>query len=72
MVLAELGSRITGALNKLSSKTLIDEAAVKTCLQEIAMALLKSDVNVRYVKRLQENILTSFKLQEKGYVRLQI
>lgn len=70
MVLAELGSRITGALNKLSSKSFIDEASVKACLQEIAMALLKSDVNVRYVKKLQDNVLTSFKLQENSSINM--
>jgi signal recognition particle subunit SRP54 len=61
MVLAELGRKITGALQKLSKTTVIDEEAVKACLQEICNALLGSDIDVRYVMKLRENILKKFK-----------
>jgi signal recognition particle subunit SRP54 len=49
MVLAELGSKISNALNKLNKVTVIDEEVLSQCLKEIATALLQSDVNVKYV-----------------------
>ena len=53
MVLADLGRKITSALQKLNKKTLIDEEAVKECLQEICNALLASDIDVRYVMKMR-------------------
>jgi len=56
MVLADLGRRITNALKSLSNATVINEEVLKLMLREICGALLESDVNVRLVKKLQENI----------------
>lgn len=49
MVLAELGQKITSALNKLNRVTVIDEDVLNECLKDITTALLQSDVNVKYV-----------------------
>lgn len=56
MVLAELGSQITAALRKLQSATVIEESVLNECLKEIATALLRADVNVKYVSELRNNI----------------
>ncbi|CEM20753.1 unnamed protein product [Vitrella brassicaformis CCMP3155] len=64
MVLAELGSRISGALRKLQTATVIDEAVLDECLKEIAAALLQADVNVRYVAQLRNNIKRTVQLEE--------
>ncbi len=40
MVLAELGSKISSALNKLNKVTVIDEETLQACLKDIATALL--------------------------------
>lgn len=65
MVLAELGQKLTGALKKLQNATVVDEEVLKKVLGEIAMALLQSDVNVRFVKKLRDNITMQFKLNEQ-------
>jgi hypothetical protein len=41
MVLAELGGRISAALQSMTNATVIDEAVLKECLKEIASALLQ-------------------------------
>lgn len=41
MVLAELGGRISAALQSMTNATVIDEAVLKECLNEIASALLQ-------------------------------
>ncbi|KAL7672162.1 hypothetical protein ACOME3_007056 [Neoechinorhynchus agilis] len=56
MVLADLGRRITGALRNLSNATIINEQVLNDALKEICTALLESDVNVRLVKQLRENV----------------
>uniref|UniRef100_A0A1I8JK52 Signal recognition particle subunit SRP54 n=1 Tax=Macrostomum lignano TaxID=282301 RepID=A0A1I8JK52_9PLAT len=56
MVLAELGRKITTALRSLSSATVINEEVLNSMLKEVCMALMESDVNVRLVKRLRENV----------------
>ena len=65
MVLAELGRKINGALNKFRNKTVIDEEAMKDCLKEICNALLSSDIDVRYVMKLRQNIMDKFKAEEQ-------
>jgi len=64
MVLGELGSKLTTALQKLNSRTIIDEEAIDECLKEIAKALLEADVNVRYVSELRSRIRNQLKLEE--------
>ena len=56
MVLAELGSQIKGAINKLQSATVIDEEALDAVLKEICAALMHSDVNIRIVQKIRTNI----------------
>ena len=63
MVLAELGTKISNALQKLNRAVVIDEAALEECLKEIVTALLQADVNVKYVAKLRENIRIQFKMQ---------
>nr|WCZ58702.1 signal recognition particle 54 kDa protein [Seculamonas ecuadoriensis] len=64
MVLAELGSRITGALGRLMNRTVVDKAAVDELIREVCSALLESDVNVRLVGQLRTNINNAINLEE--------
>jgi signal recognition particle subunit SRP54 len=61
MVLAELGRKITTALQKFNRTTIINEEAVNGCLKEITNALIGSDIAVRYVVKMRENIFNKFK-----------
>ena len=56
MVLADLGRKITSALNSLGKATIIDEEVLNAMLKEICTALLESDVNIRLVKQLKDNV----------------
>ncbi len=56
MVLGELGAKISGALRKMRNAVVIDEDVLDEMLKEICYALLSSDVNVKLVKQLRENI----------------
>jgi len=56
MVLADLGRKITAALNSLGKATVIDEDVLKAMLKDICAALLEADVNIRLVKTLQDNV----------------
>ncbi|KOX69003.1 Signal recognition particle 54 kDa protein [Melipona quadrifasciata] len=56
MVLADLGRKITSALRSLSNATVINEEVLNSMLKEICAALLESDVNIRLVKKLRENV----------------
>ena len=60
MVLQELGQKIRDALNKLNKSDDIDKKLLNEMLNAIALALIKSDVNLRMVKSLQEKIRTQF------------
>lgn len=64
MVLAELGTKIKGALAKLHNSTLIDEDALDAVLKEICFALLQSDVNARIVANIRKNIKSKVDLEE--------
>lgn len=64
MVLGELGTKITGALQKLNHRTVIDDEAIDLCLKDIATALLEADVNVRFVSQLRGSIRNQLKLEE--------
>lgn len=64
MVLAELGQKISKALSKLNKSTVVDEVALNECLKEITTALLQADINVKYVKKLRDNIILQFKMNE--------
>lgn len=64
MVLGDLSSKLTAALQRLNARTVIDEEAVDACLKEIAAALLEADVNVRYVSELRSCIRNKLQLEE--------
>jgi signal recognition particle subunit SRP54 len=63
MVLGELGTKITSALRKLNNSTNIDEEALKECLKEVTTALLQSDVNISYVVKLRDSVITQYKAE---------
>lgn len=71
MVLLELGQKITGALSKLGKSTVIDDSAFKSCLNEIGLALLQADVNIKYVKSLKDNIQMQFKMNQESGANLE-
>ncbi|KAF5292894.1 hypothetical protein FQR65_LT11146 [Abscondita terminalis] len=56
MVLADLGRKITTALQSLSKATIINEEVLNGMLKEICAALLEADVNIKLVKKLRENV----------------
>ncbi|KAJ1642713.1 Signal recognition particle [Coemansia asiatica] len=64
MVLNELGARINSALHALSKEPVIDEKAVDALLREICTALLESDVNVRLVQQLRQNVRKRINMDE--------
>jgi signal recognition particle subunit SRP54 len=57
MVLGDLGDALTSAFAKLSRASTVDEEALKATLKEISAALMKSDVNIKMVLRLRDNVL---------------
>ena len=60
MVLADLGRRIRNAIGALSQATVINEDVLKQMLKEVSTALLESDVNIKLVKTLNDNIKSAF------------
>jgi signal recognition particle subunit SRP54 len=64
MVLGDLGSKITQALSSMSNSMVIDEKVLDACLKEICKALLESDVNVKLVMDLRQNIKKVVNVQE--------
>lgn len=64
MVLEALGTKITGALRKLTNSTIIDEDALSACLKEISHALLEADVNIKLVVRMRRNVTNRVGMEE--------
>jgi len=64
MVLADLGRKITAALNSLGKATIIDEEVLAAMLKEICTALLEADVNIRLVKQLKDNVKSAIDFDE--------
>ena len=64
MVLADLGRKITSALNSLGKATVIDEEVLNAMLKEICTALLEADVNIRLVKQLKDNVKQAIDFDE--------
>lgn len=56
MVLADLGRKVTAALRSLGNATIINQEVLDQLLKEICTALIESDVNIRLVKQLRENV----------------
>jgi signal recognition particle subunit SRP54 len=63
MVLNDLGKRINAAFSELSRVPVVDDAAVDALLKNVCAALLESDVNVRLVQGLRNNVRTNVKEQ---------
>ena len=64
MVLADLGRRISGALHKMSTATVIDEDVLNEMLKEIGNALMEADVNIKLVMKLRKNITNVIDFEE--------
>jgi len=62
MVLADLGAKITAAMQKLNKKQTIDATVLNELLTEIASALLSSDVNIHYINKLRNAVKTQVTL----------
>ena len=63
MVLAELGTALRDSLRKLSTSTVISEEILNAILNDIARALISSDVNIKLVAKLK-NAIKSKVLEE--------
>ncbi len=74
MVLAELGLKIKEALTKLNTADEIDKKLLDEVLNALGMALIKSDVKITIVAKLQKNIRNQFaEIEEEfGNKKLQI
>lgn len=66
MVLAELGLKISAALKKLNSATVIDEATLNDVLKDIGNALMAADVNLTQVIKLRKNVTNQVKLLDSA------
>lgn len=66
MVLAELGSKLTAALQKMQSVTVVSEAVIDKMLGEVARALLEADVNVKLVGELRKAMKLRANLEEEA------
>ncbi|KAK9462786.1 SRP54-type protein [Lipomyces oligophaga] len=66
MVLADLGRRINGAMAEFTRSNVADEQALDAMLKEVCMALLESDVNVKLVSRLRNNIKKKINFKDQG------
>uniref|UniRef100_A0A915DX37 Signal recognition particle 54 kDa protein n=1 Tax=Ditylenchus dipsaci TaxID=166011 RepID=A0A915DX37_9BILA len=53
---SRFGRRIRNAIGKLGQATIINEEELNAMLKEVCSALIESDVNVRLVKQLRENV----------------
>jgi signal recognition particle GTPase len=63
MVLADLGAKISAALQKLNKQNTFDEKMLNDLLTEIASALLFSDVNIHYINNLRNAVKNTVLLQ---------
>jgi signal recognition particle subunit SRP54 len=74
MVLAELGLKIKEALVKLNGADVIDKKLLDEVLNALGIALIKSDVKIKIVARLQQNIRNQFTNieEESGNKRLMV
>ncbi|KAI0216353.1 Signal recognition particle [Massospora cicadina] len=66
MVLNELGGKISAALKSFTNQKVVDEQALEALLKEVCGALLQSDVNVRLVQELRNNIKASVKFDDQA------
>jgi len=59
-----LGKKLASALHSLSTEAVIDEKVLDGILKEVCKALLESDVNVKLVQQLRQNIKSIVNLDE--------
>lgn len=72
MVLSELGSKISQAIQSLGRKHVVEDSDVEECIKEVCAALLKSDVNIKVVSSLRARVKAAVALQLGGaYVNKQ-
>ncbi|EFJ09798.1 hypothetical protein SELMODRAFT_158663 [Selaginella moellendorffii] len=64
MVLAELGGRISRALQEMTNATVIDEKVLTACLNEISRALFQADVQLKMVQTMCTNIKKIVNLED--------
>eukprot|EP01006_Ploeotia_vitrea_P045444 TRINITY_DN66942_c11_g1_i1.p1 TRINITY_DN66942_c11_g1~~TRINITY_DN66942_c11_g1_i1.p1 ORF type:complete len:521 (+),score=259.78 TRINITY_DN66942_c11_g1_i1:51-1565(+) len=64
MVLADLGAKITKALNDMRASSVVDKDVLNKLLSSLAMALMQADVDFQLVKKLQDNIRKNVNLEE--------
>ena len=74
MVLTELGLKLKDAMTKFIKADVIDKKLLDAVLNEIGVALIKSDIKITYVAKLQKNIRSQFEdmEEESGNKRLLI
>ncbi|EWM21521.1 signal recognition particle 54 kda protein [Nannochloropsis gaditana] len=56
MVLQELGDKLTGALRRLQTTTVVNDDVLNDLLQDVCRALVESDVNIKVVATLRKGI----------------
>ncbi|CAN0164893.1 unnamed protein product [Discosporangium mesarthrocarpum] len=66
MVLQELGGKLTSALRRLHTETVVDDEVVKAVVGDICRALLEADVNVQMVVKLRKNVEAKARLAESS------
>ena len=64
MVLADLGNKLTRALQTMAASNVIDDEVVNKLLSSISMALIQADVDIKLVKQMQNNIKTACALED--------
>ena len=64
MVLGDLGANITAAIRKLNNAPVIDEAMLKTVLNDVTRALSQADVDFSVVMQINKNIKKIVNLKE--------
>ena len=65
MVLEEFGQKISSALRKMQTSRVMDDTVLNDLLKSISIALLQSDVNVKLVKKLKDNVKKAINLNEQ-------
>jgi len=66
MVLADLGSKMQAALEKMRQAPILTEEALTVLMKDISVALLSSDVNIRLIASLRKNVLEKVNLKDMG------
>ncbi|GMT20254.1 hypothetical protein PFISCL1PPCAC_11551, partial [Pristionchus fissidentatus] len=64
MVLADLGRRIRNAIGKLGKATVINVEELDAMLKEVCTALIESDVHIRLVAQLKNNVKKEMNFDE--------